>query len=485
MRRNHSDAAGRSESSTELIARITAERQSRAAEATTRTATRTPDGATTGGVRTSRTDQGRTDSPAGPARADHAAVDQTVVRPARTGSTPTPSGGDVDRTLRTERSVRPTPARSGGRHQSPDAETEHETAVIDRVTQLVADRPVEAADVEQDRPDGEADPEHGDRDFYPAPGRPRRSRRGRPISRRLAPLAVGAAVMLVATSIATLVKPGDEDQVAAPELSGQVIADQTPPPSYLDNAAPTTQAPTPAPVVTPPPAPKPAAPAAPAAPKPAPKPTTDEGTQAAALKGWKPVGGDEFNGSGLSGQWGAYDGAGHDGKGRREPGKVSVQGGNLVIQGDGDGNTGGVSFKDGQKYGKWELRAKFPAGDKQYHPVLILWPDAENWPAGGEIDFAETNSAADDVSFFLHYNPSNSQVSANKNLDITQWHNYAIEWVDGRITGYIDGQKWFENTNGDTMPPGSMHPTIQLDYFPSGGDPKPSEMLIDYMRIYQ
>jgi hypothetical protein len=30
-----------------------------------------------------------------------------------------------------------------------------------------------------------------------------------------------------------------------------------------------------------------------------------------------------------------------------------------------------------------------------------------------------------------------------------------------------------------------MHPTIQLDYFPSGGDPKPSEMLIDYMRIYQ
>jgi hypothetical protein len=347
----------------------------------------------------------------------------------------------------------------------------------------VSAQPLEAADIEQDRPDGDGGPDD-DRDFYPAPGSPRRSRRGgRPISRRLAPLAVGAAVMLVATTVATLIQPGDEDQVAAPELSGQVIADQTPPPKYLDDVTPTT-VPPPAPVVTPSPA-APAPAPAPPAPKPAPKPAKDEGTQAAAKMGWKLVGGDEFNGDGLSGQWGAYDGKGHDGKGRREPGKVSVNGGNLVISGDGDGNTGGVSYKDGQKYGKWELRAKFPAGDKQYHPVLILWPDAENWPEGGEIDFAETNSAADDVSFFLHYNPSNSQLSDSKQLDITQFHNYAVEWVDGRITGYIDGQKWFETKNGDAMPPGKMHPTIQLDYFPSGGDPKPSQMIVDYMRVYE
>jgi beta-glucanase (GH16 family) len=117
--------------------------------------------------------------------------------------------------------------------------------------------------------------------------------------------------------------------------------------------------------------------------------------------------------------------------------------------------------------------------------VLILWPNAENWPAGGEIDFAETDSAATSVAFFLHYNPSNEQVFGHKDLDITQFHNYAVEWVDGRITGYIDGEKFFESTDDDTMPPGGMHPTIQLDYFPDGGDPKPSEMIVDFMRIYE
>jgi hypothetical protein len=455
MRRNHSDAGGRTESSTDLIARITAERQSRTAETTTRTAPRTPTGSDADGARTTRT----------PSPAPHEDGTAQV---------------ETTRTIRTARTTR-VAARPAGRHHSADAADAAETTtVIDRVTQQVSDKPLDAAHIEQDGPGADDGPD--DRDFYPAPGTPRRGpRSGRPISRRLAPLAVGAVVMLVATTVATLVKPGEEDQVAAPELSGQVIADQTPPPNYLDDVTP-TPTPTPAPVVAPPPAAGPAP--APAAPKPAPKPK-DEGTQAAAKLGWKLVGGDEFNGDSLSGEWGAYDGKGHDGKGRREPGKVSVEGGNLVIKGDGDGNTGGISYKDGQKYGKWELRAKFPAGDKQYHPVLILWPDAENWPEGGEIDFAETNSAADDIGFFLHYNPSNSQVSARKNLDITQWHNYAVEWVDGRITGYIDGQKWFENTNGDTMPPGKMHPTIQLDYFPSGGDPKPSQMLVDFMRVYQ
>jgi Glycosyl hydrolases family 16 len=445
MRRNHSEAGGRTESSTELIARLTAERNSRTTETTTRTAVATPTGSTALGARTPQS---------------------TAPQPTTPSSTATMQ----------------VTARPAGRHHSADADDVEETAVIDRVTQLVADRPIpaEEARIEQDGPDEQADE---DRDFYPAPGRPARRRSARPIARRLAPLAIGAAVMLVATTAAALVQPSDDDQVASPELSGQVIADRTPPPNYLDQAT-LTPAPTPAPVVTPPPAPVAAPPPAPkpAAPKPAAK---DEGVSAAGKNGWKLAGGDEFNGNGLSDKWGVYDGAGHDGKGRREPGQVSVQGGNLVISGDGDGNTGGVSYKDGQKFGKWEMRAKYPSGDKQYHPVLILWPDSGNWPADGEIDFAETNSAADDISFFLHYNASNEQVSDTKKVDLTQWHNYAVEWVNGRITGYIDGVKWFESTDGDTMPPGSMHPTIQLDYFPSGGDLKPSQMLIDYMRVYQ
>ena len=32
------------------------------------------------------------------------------------------------------------------------------------------------------------------------------------------------------------------------------------------------------------------------------------------------------------------------------------------------------------------------ARDSEYHPVLILWPDSENWPCDGEIDYAEGTS---------------------------------------------------------------------------------------------
>lgn len=312
----------------------------------------------------------------------------------------------------------------------------------------------------------------------------------RSMTRRLAPLAVGAAVMLIATTVATVVRPAENAAVAAPELSTAIV-----------RTDPTTSVVPPAPTPTLDPTTAPAPPAAHAAPHPSPaskalKPaqklaapvavpkSVGDGKQAAALHGWTQVGGDEFNGS-MSSKWSVYEGSGHAGNGTRTPNAISVENGSLVIRGDSKGNTGGMAWSDGQRFGKWEMRAKFPAGDSQYHPVLILWPTDVGWPQGGEVDFAETNSAASDVSFFLHYSSSNQQKYAKKNIDLTQWHNYAVEWVDGRVTGYIDGEKWFESTDGSTMPPGKMHPTIQLDYFPDGGSPKSTEMQVDYMRIYR
>ena len=322
---------------------------------------------------------------------------------------------------------------------------------------------------------------------------PRRS-----LSRRLAPLAVGATVALVATTVATLLQAPDESSLAAPELSNAITRTD---PSTVEAPAPTEPPPTSA--APPPPAetaatdgdgdqaakaeaPRPkATPKQSAAPKAAVvSGSGGDGTQAATTQGWTLVGGDEFNGS-KSSEWSEYDGEGHAGNGRRTPDAISVENGSLVIRGDSEGNTGGMAYGQSQRFGKWEMRAKFPKGDSQYHPVLILWPSDHDWPEGGEIDFAETDSASDGLSFFLHYGSSNSQKSAKKTLDITQWHNYAVEWVDGRITGYIDGQKWFESTSDETMPPGTMHPTIQLDYFPDGGSPKPTEMQVDYMRIYK
>ncbi|WP_214402010.1 glycoside hydrolase family 16 protein [Pseudonocardia lacus] len=341
-----------------------------------------------------------------------------------------------------------------------------------------ADGSDEDAEIEQDAPE----PVEAAVDDADELGPRRKRRQAKSMGRRLAPLAVGAAVMLVATSVATFIQPADQDQVAAPDLSSQfvnapaddppVVAD-VPPPVVPQLPAPEVPAVAPVEEAAPEPAPEPA------------KPARNEGTTAANKFGWKLVERDEFD-NGLGPGWAnAYDGEGHNGNGRRVPEKVTVEDGNLVIRGDEDGDTGGIAWDDGQEYGRWELRARFPKGDKQYHPVLLLWPSAENWPVGGEVDFAETNSDADDVMFFLHYGKDNNQVFDRKQIDITQWHNYAVEWVDGRITGYIDGEKWFESTDDDQMPPGDMHLTVQLDYFPDDGDPEPTEMYVDFVRIYE
>jgi Glycosyl hydrolases family 16 len=299
--------------------------------------------------------------------------------------------------------------------------------------------------------------------------------------RRLAPVAVGAVVMLVATLVLTTVR--------SPQVP--VLADQSAPVATLAPAAPSaapTQAPlpstSPAVAATPAPPAKPAAPRPPA-PGSAVRPAqTGAGTQAATTRGWVLATGDEFNGTALSGKWGPYDGEGNGGEGRRDPDAITVQNGVMTIRGDSKGTTGGMAWSGDQRFGKWEVRARFPKGDKQYHPVLLLWPEGK-WPDGGEVDFAETTSASSDVSFFLHYSSSNKQKSAEKPLDLTQWHNYAVEWVNGRITGYIDGQQWFQSTDSSTLPPGQMHLAIQLDYFPDGGSPKPTQMDVDFVRIYR
>jgi beta-glucanase (GH16 family) len=88
------------------------------------------------------------------------------------------------------------------------------------------------------------------------------------------------------------------------------------------------------------------------------------------------------------------------------------------------------------------------------------------------------------VNFYLHYGCRNKQVSAAKSIDTTHWHNYAVDWQPEEITGYIDGIEWFRSTNVAHQPPGSMHQTIQLDWFPDGTTLKKSWMEIDWVRVY-
>ena len=95
---------------------------------------------------------------------------------------------------------------------------------------------------------------------------------------------------------------------------------------------------------------------------------------------------------------------------------MSVSGGILTITGDANGTTGGMAWRlGGAKYGRWEARVKSPVADPTYHAVMLLWPDAENWPAGGEVDFMEiSDETRQKTDFFLHYGEATTSCTARR-----------------------------------------------------------------------
>lgn len=212
-----------------------------------------------------------------------------------------------------------------------------------------------------------------------------------------------------------------------------------------------------------------------------------DGTTAASRFSWgTPSEGDEFEGSSLDqSAWEVYAGAGNAGAGLRRASQVTVADGVLRIDGNAAGTTGGLSYRSSHHYGRWETRMKVPSGDVRYHPVLLLWPTAVPWPQGGEIDYSETTAAAKDTNFFLHYSAQNKQTYANTDVDLTQWHNYAVEWTSAGVVGYVDGVEFFRDTDPAHQPPAEMHSSIQLDWFPNGTSATtPSSLQVDWQRYY-
>ncbi|MHA7280428.1 DNRLRE domain-containing protein [Arthrobacter sp. MDT2-2] len=218
-----------------------------------------------------------------------------------------------------------------------------------------------------------------------------------------------------------------------------------------------------------------------------PPPLTGDGTTAASTQNWGPVvAGDEFNYTGApdAAKWSVYNSAGHAGKGFRSPAQVTVDGTKAVLTGTPDGTTAGMSAKfANQMYGRWEVRAA-GSGDDEYHMVSILWPDSGNWPCDGEVDFAETTGDWNVIKFFNHYSCDNLQTSGSKALDVRQFHNYAVDWSPAGIVGYVDGVKWFEDNAPGHQPPGPMHQTLQLDWFPNSSANGAGEMRVDWVRVH-
>jgi hypothetical protein len=166
---------------------------------------------------------------------------------------------------------------------------------------------------------------------------------------------------------------------------------------------------------------------------------------------------------------------------------VSVADGVVTITGDDDGTTGAISWHPGQRYGRWEGCVQADPGKGGYNALFLLWPVAENFPVGGEIDFMEMmDHTRQKTNVFLHYGKSNKQVSGSVVVDATQWHNWAVEWTPTYVATFLDGEEWWRTERAEIFPPGPMHLCIQLDWFPKSGrsEVQTSTMQVDWVKQY-
>lgn len=195
---------------------------------------------------------------------------------------------------------------------------------------------------------------------------------------------------------------------------------------------------------------------------------------------------EDFNGSGIPSGWTAYNGGGGDtvyGAGRQAS-QCKVADGILKQSQQTNGATCGMSSNFGGKYGYWEVKMK-AYGGKGAHPVLIVWPDSDKWPEGGELDFFEADIGGK-AGVFLHCASSKGGncYHTTSDVDFSQWHVWGFEWTASSFTGYIDGEKWYTTNDKGPQMPGAGHLTIQLDNLSGRAPSATAYMDIDWARYY-
>ncbi len=177
--------------------------------------------------------------------------------------------------------------------------------------------------------------------------------------------------------------------------------------------------------------------------------------------------------------------------------------------------SGRVSTQNKQTftYGRFECRAKVPKG-QGYLPAFWLMANDENvygqWPRCGEIDCMEVMGQETNKAYgTLHYGNPHSQSQGTYTItdgaDISDdFHIYTCDWEPGKITWYVDGVKYHEESewHSTTVGQGTLaYPApfdqpfyIILNLAVGGswvGNPNDetsfenNPYVIDYVRVYQ
>jgi beta-glucanase (GH16 family) len=163
------------------------------------------------------------------------------------------------------------------------------------------------------------------------------------------------------------------------------------------------------------------------------------------------------------------------------------------------------------QYGRFEVRALVPEAQGFWPAAWLMGNNIANvdWPACGEQDVLERVNAAltpDWNEGSIHGKGFTGEMGLGMTYDFpsgqtaAQWHTYGMAWAPGSVKYYVDGIPYATFTTGSlTGLSGAVWPFdagqsnfILLNLAIGGGypgppdntTPFPSEMLVDYVRIY-
>jgi hypothetical protein len=291
-------------------------------------------------------------------------------------------------------------------------------------------------------------------------------------------------VTVVATS-----SPTDPPGTAAPTAHPTVAPTREPAPTPAPTSAPDPTAPPPDPTAPPP------------DPTPTPTPTPDPGPTFTFV--------DNFNGSTLGSVWKALYGPGDPGD-RLDTdtmgnlSQVDVANGFATITAERRSTPsgrpyGGACFATygtfAQKYGTWEARFRYPAGQGVW-PSWFLIPGGQKSPYP-EIDILEAypappsggGSGRSIIASTVHYAPGvNDHIVYDALHDMTTgFHVYKLEWSPGSIVFSLDGDV-YGTIKGSKVPSVPMYPIFIFGlgapgYRADATSPSVLKMDIDYIRV--
>ena len=164
------------------------------------------------------------------------------------------------------------------------------------------------------------------------------------------------------------------------------------------------------------------------------------------------------------------------------------------------------------KYGKFEIRAKVPAGQGLW-PAFWMMPTSESlygqWPKCGEIDIMEILGHEPNKTYgTIHYGDPHNESQGTYVLEngtfADDYHTYSCEWVPGEIRFYVDGilihkeNEWYTKKEGygEVAYPAPFDQPfyLQMNLAVGGSWPgNPDETtdfsnakyMIDYVKVYQ